>query len=157
MGTEIERKFRVTGMDWRGEAVSETTLRQGFLGTEPERTVRVRLMDGQGLLTIKGITRGACRAEYEYPIPPEDAAEMLDDLCLPGLVEKTRYRVPRGGHVWEIDVFHGANDGLVIAEVELGAEDEAIDLPDWIGHEVTGDPRYYNANLARCPYREWRE
>ena len=157
MATETERKFRVTSSEWRDEAISGTTLRQGFLSTDPERTVRVRLMDGEARLTIKGITKGATRAEYEYPIPPGDAAEMLDELCLPGPIEKTRYRVRHAGHIWEIDVFFGANAGLVIAEIELESENEEISFPSWVGHEVTGDPRYYNASLAQHPYREWRE
>lgn len=157
MGTEIERKFLVAACNWRDAAVSRTELRQGFLSTEPERTVRVRLTDGSAELTIKGITVDAQRAEYEYSIPPADAAEMLDGLCQPGLIEKTRYRVPHAGHIWEVDVFQGTNAGLIIAEIELASADEAFELPDWIGEEVTGDPRYYNASLTQHPYSEWVE
>lgn len=157
MGTEIERKFLVATCDWRDAAVGWTELRQGFLSTEPERTVRVRLTNGTAELTIKGITVDAQRAEYEYSIPPADAAEMLEGLCQPGLIEKTRYRVPHAGHIWEVDVFQGANAGLVVAEIELASADEAFELPDWIGEEVTADPRYYNASLAQHPYSEWRQ
>lgn len=157
MGTEIERKFLVAACDWRDAAASRTELRQGFLSTDPERTVRVRLADGAAELTIKGITVDAQRAEYEYSIPPADAAEMLDALCQPGLIEKTRYRVPHAGHTWEVDVFQGANAGLIIAEIELASADEAFELPDWIGEEVTGDPRYYNASLVQHPYSSWHE
>lgn len=155
MGTEIERKFLVAAGDWRDAAVSRTELRQGFLSTEPARTVRVRLTDGAAELTIKGITVDAQRAEYEYSIPPADAAEMLDGLCQPGLIEKTRYRVPHAGHIWEIDEFHGANAGLIVAEIELEHADEAFALPGWIGEEVTGDARYYNASLVNQPYSDW--
>lgn len=155
MGTEIERKFLVADCDWRDAAVSRTELRQGFLSTDPERTVRVRLMDRTAELTIKGITVDAQRAEYEYSIPPADAAEMLDGLCQPALIEKTRYQVPHAGHTWEVDVFEGVNAGLIVAEIELASADEAFELPGWIGEEVTGDPRYYNANLVRHPYSAW--
>ncbi len=155
MGTEIERKFLVATRDWRDAAVSRTRIRQGFLSTEPERTVRVRLTNDTAELTIKGITVDAQRAEYEYSIPPADAAEMLDGICKPGLIEKTRYRVPHAGHIWEVDVFQGANAGLIVAEIELASADEAFELPDWIGEEVTGDPRYYNASLVHHPYPDW--
>ena len=155
MGTEIERKFLVASGDWHDVAVNSSEIRQGFLNTDPERTVRVRLTDGDAELTIKGITVGAQRAEYEYPIPPADAAEMLDGLCQHALIEKTRYRVPHAGHTWEVDVFYGANAGLVVAEIELGSVDEAFERPDWLGVEVTGDPRYYNANLTNHPWSEW--
>ncbi len=157
MGTEVERKFLVIGSDWHDAAVSRTELRQGFLSTEPERTVRVRLTDSAAELTIKGITIDARRAEYEYSIPPADAAEMLDGLCQRALIEKTRYRVPYAGHIWEVDVFQGVNAGLIVAELELASADEAFERPEWIGQEVTGDPRYYNANLVRHPYSNWDE
>lgn len=157
MGTEIERKFLVADHGWRDAAVSWTELRQGFLSTDPRRTVRVRLTDGTAELTIKRITVDTRRAEYEYSIPPADAAEMLDTLCQPDLVEKTRYRVPHAGHIWEIDVFQGANAGLIVAEVELASVDEPFELPDWVGNEVTSDSRYYNANLVLHPYSRWDE
>jgi adenylate cyclase len=155
MPQEIERKFLVRNEDW---CVPGTGIpyRQGYLCTVPERTVRVRLVRDQGFLTVKGVTVGAVRAEYEYEIPAEEAAEMLDELCQRPLIEKTRYRVEHHGMVWEIDRFEGDNAGLVIAEVELEEEDQSIVLPDWIGKEVTGDRRYYNASLITEPFSEWK-
>lgn len=155
MGIEIERKFLLRNNDWRAAVVSESSLRQGFLSTDPERTLRVRLCDNQGLLTIKGLTRGARRLEFEYPIPAAEAEQLLSDLCLRPLIEKTRYQVPYGGLVWEIDVFAGDNVGLVVAEIELEDETQPFAVPPWIGDEVTGDPRYYNANLILRPYSTW--
>jgi adenylate cyclase len=154
MPREIERKFLVSGDDWR-EGATGTGFRQGYLSTVKERTVRVRTTDDRGFLTVKGITVGATRAEYEYEIPFADATAMLDDLCERPLISKTRYRIDHAGHTWDIDEFHDENDGLVIAEVELGSEDEEVDLPDWVGAEVTDDPRYFNANLIDHPYGEW--
>ncbi len=154
MGIEIERKYLVRGDDWRRATTAEH-YRQGYLSTVPERTVRVRVSADAGYLTIKGATLGATRSEYEYAIPVEDAHAMLDDLCLRPLIEKTRYTLEYQGMVWEIDEFEGDNAGLIIAEVELESEDQAINLPGWIGAEVTDDPRYYNANLVANPYRNW--
>lgn len=153
MGKEIERKFLVTGNGWRDAPA--TTYRQGYLSTDRNRTVRVRVAGDKGYLTIKGITVGASRTEYEYPIPVEDALEMLANLCLRPLIEKRRYRVDHGGPIWEVDVFFGDNEGLILAEVELENESQQIDLPPWIGREVTGDARFYNANLITHPYRSW--
>lgn len=153
MGKEIERKFLVTGNGWRDAPA--TTYRQGYLSTDRNRTVRVRVAGDKGFLTIKGITVGASRTEYEYPIPVEDALEMLANLCLRPLIEKRRYRVDHGGPIWEVDVFFGDNEGLILAEVELENESQQIDLPPWIGREVTGDARFYNANLITHPYRSW--
>lgn len=155
MGVEIERKFLLRNHDWKNAVVGKTCLRQGFLSTDPERTLRVRLADGQGTLTVKGLTRGARRVEFEYPIPAEDAARMLDELCLKPLIEKIRHEVPYAGMLWEIDVFSGDNAGLVVAEVELNDEGQVFELPPWVGEEVTGDPRYYNANLIRRPFSAW--
>jgi len=154
MAKEIERKFLVTGDVWRNLAVG-TAYRQGYLSTVKERTVRVRTIDDKGFLTIKGITVGATRAEYEYEIPAVDANEMLDDLCEQPIIEKKRYKVPLDGFVWEIDEFGGVNEGLLVAEVELESEDQAFPKPDWIGEEVTGDPRYFNSNLIANPYTTW--
>jgi adenylate cyclase len=154
VGTEIERKYLVSGDGWRG-AGTATTFRQGYLSTVKERTVRVRLAGGEGTLTIKGITVGATRAEYEYSIPADEAASMLDTLCEQPLIEKTRHVVDEGGLTWEIDEFTGANEGLIVAEVELDSEDQEITLPGWVGEEVTSDPRYFNANLIAHPYTEW--
>ena len=154
MGKEIERKFLVKGDSWRAQAHGKR-YRQGYLSTVKERTVRARVAGEQGFLTIKGITVGASRSEYEYEIPLSDASEMLDRLCERPLVEKTRYRIPQGEVVWEIDEFEGDNRGLIVAEVELKDEHQAVALPDWIGEEVTGDPRYFNANLVAKPFTTW--
>lgn len=154
MAEEIERKFLVTGDGWR-ERRRGIRYRQGYLSLTPERTVRVRRAGTKAFLTIKGTAAGAVRPEYEYRIPLSDAMEMLDELCEKPLIEKIRYRVPVGSHVWEVDVFGGDNEGLVVAEVELSRPDERIDIPVWAGREVTGDPRYYNANLVRRPFTTW--
>ena len=154
MGLEIERKFLVTGTAWKTLAGGVFT-RQGFLSTVAERTVRVRIAGDEGFLTVKGRSRGISRAEFEYAIPVEDAAAMLDGLCEKPLIEKTRYRVPFGAHTWEVDEFHGANAGLVVAEVELGSADEELALPPWVGREVSGEARYYNANLVKKPFTSW--
>jgi CYTH domain-containing protein len=153
MGREIERKFLVEGDAWRrGEGV---VYRQGYLNTDKHRTVRVRVVGDEGYLTIKGITQGATRREYEYAIPVADATEMLDELCEGPIIEKRRYRIPRGQLVWEVDEFFGDNQGLVVAEVELESEDQPLDKPSWLGKEVTEDSRYYNANLVQHPYSQW--
>jgi adenylate cyclase len=154
VGTEIERKFLVTDDLWRGHATS-TSFRQGYLSTVKERTVRVRAAGQRGLLTVKGITTDATRAEYEYEIPLDDANAMLDELCERPIIEKTRHVIDVDGTTWEIDEFAGVNDGLVVAEVELDDRDERFTLPDWAGDEVTDDPRYFNANLTAHPYSEW--
>lgn len=156
MALEIERKFLVRDLSVLA-GVPGIPYRQGYLSTVPERTVRVRRFGDLASMTVKGLTSpdGTSRAEFEYAIPPEDADAMLDRLALRPLIEKIRYRVESGGRVWEIDVFAGANDGLVVAEVELPAEDAKVALPPWAGVEVTGDPRYYNANLVAHPYRDW--
>jgi adenylate cyclase len=155
MATEIERKFLVAGDGWKDAVVTETRLTQGYLASSPRVTVRVRVKGDQGVVTIKGATQGISRAEFEYPIPVEDARAMLDTLVENGIVDKVRYRVPCGRHTWEVDVFAGDNAGLVLAEIELDSEDEPFVRPDWLGEEVSDDSRYYNANLARHPYRSW--
>ncbi len=153
MGQEIERKFLVKGTDWK--SLGQGTLyRQGYLNSAKERVVRVRTMGDAAALTIKGVTVGATRLEFEYDIPFADAAELLA-LCEQPLIEKTRYKIPLGGLVWEIDEFHGVNEGLTVAECELESEDQAIETPAWIGAEVTGDPRYYNSNLIANPFTTW--
>ena len=154
MAQEIERKFLVVGDAWRKRAKG-MVYRQGYLSTVKERTVRVRIVGAKGYLTVKGITVGATRTEFEYEIPVADADTMLDELCIRPLIEKTRYKIPFDGLVWEVDEFAGDNDGLVVAEVELSHEDQELRLPNWIGEEVTGDPRYYNANLVAHPYKAW--
>ena len=154
MPVEIERKFLVADLSWKNE--SGSTLRQGYLSRDPVRIVRVRLADNAAWLTIKGISSGSTRAEFEYPIPRIDAAAMLA-LCDGPLLEKTRYRVEHRGHWWDIDELHGDNEGLIIAEVELQSETEHVELPPWIGREVTSDPRYFNSSLTANPYRGWKE
>jgi adenylate cyclase len=154
MAREIERKFLVMGEAWR-QAGEGKRYRQGYLSTDLERTVRVRTAGDAGSLTIKGRTQGATRAEYEYRIPIAEAEAMLDNLCLRPLIEKVRYAIPHQGLVWEVDEFLGENTGLVIAEVELESETQDIVKPDWVGAEVTDDPRYYNANLVHRPFTRW--
>lgn len=153
MGKEIERKFLVTGDNWR--SAHAKLLRQGYLSTDKHRTVRVRVSGESAFLTIKGLTSGATRQEFEYPIPVDDANEMLDELCQPPLIEKRRHVVRVDGMTWEIDEFLGENAGLVVAEVELQDEDQTFNRPAWLGDEVTEDPRYYNANLVLQPYSKW--
>ena len=128
--------------------------RQGYLSRDPDRTVRIRLAGDHAFLTIKGRSRGASRAEFEYEIPAGDA-ELLLGLCAGPVIEKTRHRIDHVGHTWEIDVFHGANEGLVVAEVEIASPDTPVELPAWAGDEVTSDPRYFNANLVANPYSTW--
>jgi adenylate cyclase len=154
MTSEIERKFLVVGDAWR-HLTHGQRYRQGYLSTEAERTVRVRAVGNQGFLTIKGRTRGATRAEYEYPIPFDEAEALLNNLCLRPLIEKVRYAIPYQGMVWEVDEFLGDNAGLVVAEVELESETQEFVKPDWVGTEVTDDPRYYNANLVHRPFTRW--
>lgn len=154
MGKEIERKFLVAGDAWRMEGVG-TLMQQGYLSTDLERVVRVRLEGDDASLTIKGQAIGATRGEWEYPIPKADAEEMLAQLCLRPLIEKTRYRIMHEGMLWEVDEFLGDNEGLVVAEIELTSEDQHFEKPLWVGEEVTGDARYYNANLLMRPYSAW--
>ena len=155
MAKEIERKFLVKGDAWRALAKG-TTYRQGYLNSAKERTVRVRTAEDKAFLTIKGLTLGATRAEYEYAIPFDEGKAMLDALAEKPLIEKKRYKIPSGDLTWEIDEFLGENAGLIVAEVELTSEDQAFDRPAWLGDEVTGDPRYYNANLIKKPFTRWR-
>lgn len=154
MGKEIERKFLVAGTAWK--SLGEGTLyRQGYLSTVKERVVRVRTIAERAYLTIKGLSVGLTRTEFEYEIPLTDANLMLDELCERPLIEKTRYLIRHRGLVWEVDEFHGENAGLVLAEVELADESQTPELPPWIGREVSDDPRYYNANLIANPYTRW--
>ena len=156
MGVEIERKFLLSGDGWRqlGEPV---LLRQGYLCSDPERTVRVRIEGEEGRLTIKSKGSGVRRGEWEYPIPLPEAQELLDTLCERPLVEKYRRRIEHAGFTWEVDEFLGENAGLVVAEIELPSEDTVFDRPDWIGQEVSGDKRYYNSSLIRFPYSQWTD
>ncbi len=154
MAKEIERKFLVKGEEYKTLAKG-VNYRQGYLSTVKERTVRVRTIDSEGFLTVKGITVGASRAEYEYKIPAAEANEMLDNLCEKPIIEKNRYKIAQGKHTWEIDEFLGVNMGLIVAEIELTAEDEKFEKPSWIGEEVTGDPKYFNSNLIKNPFSNW--
>lgn len=156
MGVEIERKFLLAGDGWR-ELGEPVLLRQGYLSSDPARVVRVRIEGEAAFLTIKGKSQGATRGEWEYPIPVSEAAELLDTLCPAPLVEKVRRRIQLGAHTWEVDEFLGANAGLVVAEIELASEDEAFDKPEWIGVEVTHEARYFNSNLIRHPYCDWKD
>lgn len=155
MGLEIERKFLVASEAWRQHVGRSLPMHQGYLGDESGRaSVRVRLEGAQARLNIKAAVVGAARAEYEYAIPPPDAVEMLERLCI-GRLDKARHYVEVGAHIWEVDEFFGDNAGLVVAEIELQRIDEAFQRPDWLGREVTDDRRYYNHHLALHPYRSW--
>lgn len=157
MAQEIERKFLVRG-SFREQATRSTRIVQGYLSSVPERTVRVRIKGDQGFLTIKGIgdASGASRYEWEREIPVAEAEQLLA-ICEPGAIDKIRHLVPAGEHTFEVDEFHGENEGLVVAEVELRSADEAFAKPAWLGDEVTGDTRYYNAMLMKHPYTRWTE
>jgi CYTH domain-containing protein len=154
MGKEIERKFLLKRDAWRSLAKG-TKYRQGYLNSVKERVVRVRTIDDKGFLTIKGITTGATRVEYEYEIPAKEATAMLDDLCEKPIIEKNRYKIDFAGFIWEVDEFFGENQGLIVSEVELESEDQSFEKPEWIGDEVTGDPKYFNSNLILNPYTKW--
>lgn len=155
MSLEIERKFIVKG-DYKPFAHHAIRIRQGYLSTVPERTVRVRIKGDQGFITIKGISNssGTSRYEWEKEIPVAEGDELLQ-ICEPGMIDKTRYLVKSGNHTFEVDEFYGENQGLVVAEIELGSEDEAFDMPVWLGEEVTGDPRYFNSGLTKRPFSKW--
>ncbi len=154
MGTEIERKFLVKSDAWRSLGVGKL-YRQGYVFKSTGVTVRVRIAGAQGYLTLKGKAENYVRPEFEYEISVADAQKMLDLWCHPRIVEKIRYRIPWGDLVWEVDEFQGFNQGLVLAEVELSAADQVVDLPDWVGQEVSEQDRYYNSSLALNPYSLW--
>ena len=152
---EIERKFLLVGDSWRSQVVGPPRrLSQGYLFSDPHKSVRIRLAGDDATLTIKGTRQGITRLEFQYLIPPADAARLLA-LCAGPLIDKTRHIVHHAGMKWEIDIFHGTNEGLRIAEVELEREDQPIDLPEWAGDEVSQDPRYYNSELTRHPFTTW--
>jgi CYTH domain-containing protein len=155
MAKEVERKYLIANPGWKRDAVG-VAYRQGYLSTVKERTVRVRTIGEKGFLTIKGITVGVSRSEFEYEIPAADANAMLDELCERPLIEKNRYKIPFGGLTWEIDEFLGENVGLVVVEVELHDDRQTVELPPWVGAEVSGDPRYFNSNLIKNPYTQWK-
>jgi adenylate cyclase len=154
---EIERKFLINKPLWEGLPKPEGTyFRQGYLSTDPAKTIRVRMAGDKGFLTIKGKTVGISRSEWEYPIPTEDAQALLDELT-ETTIEKRRYVIEFAGKQWEVDEFFGDNEGLLLAELELASEDEPFELPPWIGQEVSEDVRYFNASLSKHPYKSWRE
>lgn len=155
MGVEVERKFLVTGDAWRDAVTSATRIVQGYIAQTETATVRVRVRAETGYLTIKGATTGVARSEYEYEIPVDDALGMLEEMAQGPVIDKVRHLVAVGTHVWEVDVFAGANAPLVMAEVELASADEHFVLPAWAGAEVSDDGRYFNVNLAREPYSTW--
>ncbi len=154
MAIEIERKFLVKGNGWRNNAVGQV-YRQGYMSTEDGITLRARVAGDKGYLTIKGPSFGNSRSEYEYEIPIEDAQEMLNSLCSSPLIEKVRYKVDHGECVWEVDEFAGENQGLIVAEVELNDENQKVELPEWIGEEVSHDQRYSNSSLSKNPWKNW--
>ena len=155
MATEIERKYLVAG-DFSREVFSAERIVQGYICSQPGRTVRVRIRGDKGFLTIKGPSdeKGLSRYEFEQTIPLADAEELLK-LCEPGVIDKVRNLVRRESHIWEVDVFHGSNEGLVVAEIELASEDEPFERPEWLGAEVSGDRRYYNSMLTKHPFTTW--
>lgn len=155
MGKEIERKYLLKNSEWKSHVSKSYSIQQGYLNSDPERTVRIRLRDDEGILTIKGKNEGISRQEFEYPIPIEEAKELIK-LCTKPLIKKTRNLVIIDNQTWEIDEFDGDHKGLTLAEIELRTEEEVVNLPDWIGMEVSDDPRYYNSNLAQSiPYALW--
>lgn len=153
MALEIERKFLVRGSSML-DGLEGIRMVQGY-APSPTATLRIRIAGSKAFLTVKGTSKGITRTEFEYPIPVADAEALLPLLCQGARVEKTRYRIDHGDHTWEVDVFHGANEGLVLAEVELEDESEQVELPDWAGDEVSHDARYYSSNLARNPFQRW--
>jgi adenylate cyclase len=155
MPKEIERKFLVKSDAFKSPGNAEY-IHQGFLSTTKERVVRIRIKGEKAFLTIKGLSSGATRAEFEYRIPIEDAEYMLAGMCEKPTIEKHRYIVHYKGFTWEVDEFHGENEGLIIAEIELPSEDTSFERPDWIGAEVTSDPKYYNSNLVKHPFKSWK-
>ena len=154
MGVEIEKKFLLQNEKWRSLSEKGHVIKQGYLSTEKERTVRVRLFDETGYLTIKGKSVGNSRLEFEYEIPKEDALQLLS-LCKKPIIEKSRHKIKFGNHIWEVDEFEGVNEGLIVAEIELESENENFEIPDWIGKEVSDDVRYFNANLIQHPFKDW--
>ncbi|GAB2624158.1 CYTH domain-containing protein [Emticicia sediminis] len=155
MGLEIERKFLVNHVKWAAtEKPKAEFYRQGYLLTDPNKTIRVRATDTKGFMTIKGKSEGATRAEFEYEIPKEEAIQLLDMFAVSDLT-KYRHKTVFAEKLWEVDVFLGENEGLIVAEIELSSEDEIFDLPDWAAEEVTGEKKYYNSNLSTLPFKKW--
>jgi len=156
MAKEIERKFLVVGGEWK-KLAKGTHYRQGYLNSVKERTVRIRTIDDKAFLTIKGLTVGVTRMEFEYPIPHAECVTMLENLAEKPIIEKSRYKIKQGDLIWEIDEFYGVNEGLVVAEIELQSEDQKFDKPSWVEEEVSSDPRYFNSNLVKNPFTTWNK
>jgi len=155
MPIEIERKFLLASNDWQNEVIRSSRIRQGYLGKIDKASVRIRVQGDRANINVKSATLDMRRMEYEYEIPLDEAEEMLDQLCAKPQIDKTRFIVEHGSHVWEIDEFYGDNEGLLVAEVELASEDEEFEKPGWLGEEVTENPRYYNVNLNKHPFKQW--
>ena len=155
MAVEIERKYLVVNDKWKPFVESEAAMKQGYLATVANASIRVRVAKGRAYLNIKSATVGIRRAEYEYEIPLQDGEEMLANLTSGSVIDKVRYKVRCGDHVWDLDLFHGDNSGLMVAEVELDSEDETFEMPQWAGEEVSGDVKYYNSSLVKHPYCDW--
>ncbi len=155
MGIEIERKFLVIDNSWQTAGLTGKQYKQGYLIGSKTASVRIRIEGDKAFINIKSATLGIRRQEYEYPIPLEEANEILDTLCVPPLIEKTRYHITHEGFTWELDVFQGLNKGLVVAEIELTSEEQVFSKPAWVGEEVSDDPRYYNVNLVEHPFTAW--
>ncbi|GAA0405023.1 CYTH domain-containing protein [Cocleimonas flava] len=154
MAKEIERKFLID-LKLIGDLPDGKLISQGFIGTNDKTVVRARIKGDEAFLTLKGEVTGFTRSEFEYQIPVDDATNIIKELCSGGVVEKTRYEIIYENHTWEIDIFHGQNEGLVVAEVEVQSESESVSLPKWIVEEVTGDPKYFNVSLLSNPYSQW--
>ncbi len=157
MGIEIERKFLLKNDSWKDAVLSSTVIKQGYLAGSDKSSVRIRIEGDKANINIKSMTLAITRQEYEYSIPIDDAEKLLRDLCEQPQIEKIRYIVKYQGHKWEIDVFSGDNEGLVIAEIELQSEDERFSIPEWLGDEVSDQVKYYNVNLIKYPFSSWSE
>jgi adenylate cyclase len=156
MALEIERKYLID-LEKIGTLGNGIRIKQGYLSTDKNAVVRVRVKNDKAYLTIKGSNSGIARLEFEYEIPFEEANEMLEKLCQKPVIDKTRYIINHENHTWEVDIFYGDNEGLVVAEVELSSEDEHINLPIWVKEEVSHDDRYFNSNLMKLPFKDWKE
>ena len=156
MAQEIERKFLVLNESFKKEAFKQTRITQGYLSSLPERTVRIRVKGDKGFITVKGIGNdsGVSRFEWEKEIPAQEVLALMN-IAEPGVIDKTRYQVKKGDHIYEVDEFYGENEGLIVAEIELKEEGESFDKPQWLGQEVTGDVKYYNSMLMKNPYKKW--
>jgi adenylate cyclase len=155
MEMEIEKKYLVRKDIWKPSG-SCRLIKQGYLSIEPARVVRVRIHGKNGYLTVKGLTTGISRLEFEYEIPLDEAERLLSKICIQPVIEKLRYRIDFEAHAWDVDVFAGENEGLIIAEIELTAEGQSFPLPEWVGEEVSYDSRFYNVNLVQRPYMSWK-